>query len=259
VLVRIDGLSPALRTRLADLMSPFAIQEFGTPPDVHLAVEQESTGVWTVTHNGQTPRTFTHQDRLLSHLEWRAASSALEVSQTCVAFHAAALERDSSVILLLGTSGSGKSTLTLGLMSRGWKPLSDDVALVNKESLAVEVFPRSFHIEARTRDLVPLHELVEPSLALDGYARPLQWASGVQRPTALFIVNRCSTCPSTRSVISQAEAAGALLTETIRSGGRTTQEAIQVAVGVAASTHGCYRLRNGQLDGALNLIERAVT
>lgn len=258
VLVHISGLPPALRARLADLMSPFDTQVIGTPPDIHLEVHQDTTGVWTVTQSHQSPRTFSHQDRLLSHLEWRAASSALELSQTCVAFHAAALARDSSVILLLGTSGSGKSTLTLGLMSRGWMPLSDDVALVNKESLAVEVFPRSFHIEAHTRELVPLDKLVEPSSVLEGYARPLQWAPGQQRPTSLFIVHRCSTCPSSRSVISQAEAAGALLTETIRSSTRSTQQATQVAVGVAASTQGCYRVRNGQLDGTLNLIERAV-
>jgi hypothetical protein len=47
--------------------------------------------------------------------------------------HAAAIEIDSRVVLLVGPSGSGKSTVALALVNQGARYLGDDCALVTRE------------------------------------------------------------------------------------------------------------------------------
>jgi HprK-related kinase A len=45
--------------------------------------------------------------------------------------HAAAIERGGRALILPGPPGSGKSTLCAGLVYRGWRLLSDELALIN--------------------------------------------------------------------------------------------------------------------------------
>lgn len=47
--------------------------------------------------------------------------------------HAAVLERNGACIVLPGTPGAGKSTLTAALMLSGWRLLSDELAMVDRD------------------------------------------------------------------------------------------------------------------------------
>ncbi len=60
--------------------------------------------------------------------------------------HAAALERDGHAYLVAGPSGSGKTTLALGLLSRGYRLLSDDFAPLHRETGLVHPFPKPLGI-----------------------------------------------------------------------------------------------------------------
>ena len=70
--------------------------------------------------------------------------------------HAAAVERNGSVLLLVGPSGQGKSTLSTRLCEMGWRLLSDDAAPVRMET--DEVLPFA---QAASRRKYPGRELAE--------------------------------------------------------------------------------------------------
>ena len=56
--------------------------------------------------------------------------------------HASAVERDGRALLMSGVSGAGKSTLAALLMTRGWRLMGDEFALVDPASGLVHAFPR---------------------------------------------------------------------------------------------------------------------
>lgn len=56
--------------------------------------------------------------------------------------HASAVERNGRALLLSGVSGAGKSTLAALLMTRGWRLMGDEFALVDPATGLVHAFPR---------------------------------------------------------------------------------------------------------------------
>lgn len=263
--VIVTGLpSSAVRARLADLLAPFVVDApalaGSTAPTVRIGVRPWPGGPgWVVTNSGSRDhRRETDPQGLLSHLEWLVASQSIAASSACVAFHGAALARGDETVLLLANSGAGKTTLTLGLMERGWSPLTDDIVLVNNDTLTIRAFPRCFHVDQSTEALLSDHTLFAQRGRLPGYVSPAQWPAGEHAPTRIFAVQRCETCPSSRSAIMQAEAAGILLAQAIENQ-LTASQIARVVAGVAGKARGCYRLRNGHLEGALNLIDGVTT
>jgi len=47
--------------------------------------------------------------------------------------HAAVLEKNGRAVVLPGDPGAGKSTLTAALMLSGWRLLSDEITLVDRD------------------------------------------------------------------------------------------------------------------------------
>lgn len=56
--------------------------------------------------------------------------------------HAAVLEKDGRGIIMPGVPGSGKSTLCAAMSLRGWRLLSDEMALMDPQSLVITPVPR---------------------------------------------------------------------------------------------------------------------
>lgn len=81
-------------------------------------------------------------DEIIERLVAEVMQSAYDSVDWLVSIHAAALASDTRAILLPGRSGSGKSTLAAGLLARGrLRLLSDDIALLDRESLRVWPMP----------------------------------------------------------------------------------------------------------------------
>jgi len=68
--------------------------------------------------------------------------------------HAGAVERDGDVILLPGASGAGKSTLSVVLASRGWRLLSDEIAMVRPTDGLVIPHPRPITLKNTSIDMI---------------------------------------------------------------------------------------------------------
>ena len=66
----------------------------------------------------------------LPHLEWGLNRCVFRNAHNYLMVHAAVVERGGRALILVGTSGSGKSTLCAALVLRGWRLLSDEIALI---------------------------------------------------------------------------------------------------------------------------------
>jgi len=92
----------------------------------------------------------------LPHLEWALNWWIYNYAQQFFIVHAGVAERGGAAVLLCGPPGSGKSTLCAALVARGWRLLSDEVALIDPETLKIAATARPVSlknesIEAITR------------------------------------------------------------------------------------------------------------
>lgn len=73
--------------------------------------------------------------------------------------HAGMLEKNGNTLVLPAHPGSGKSTLCAALCHRGWRLLTDEIALVRPADLALVPFPRLIPLKNQSiavfRDFVP--------------------------------------------------------------------------------------------------------
>ncbi len=68
--------------------------------------------------------------------------------------HAAVVERDGCVAVLPAPPGSGKSTLCAGLISRGWRLFSDELALISLKDRRVIPLPRPVGLKNNSIDIM---------------------------------------------------------------------------------------------------------
>ena len=255
-LISIECLPLPLAARLAQLLQPFVVAPADAEPLLRLQVARRGRGLWSV-HAADGPEEVAGRiGRILAHLEWRAVSAAVGATSGCAVIHGATLAQGSSSVLLLAPSGAGKTTLTLGLMGRGWEPYADDLSLVDAATLAVTALPRCFHVDGASLALLPTLPELESAGTLAGYLRPRHWAAAARQPQTIVLVERDPQRRSALSPMTQAEAAGALLGGAIRNQLSHSQLA-RIAVRLAAHARGCFRLNNGALAEALDLIEAA--
>ncbi len=250
----VKGLPPPLGERFSALMRPFVVELGGAAAPTVIEVCERPDGELAIVRDGRVVAAYGDANQLLQQLEWHVVTAALEGTSAYASIHGAAFVRGTSAVMLVAESGAGKTTITLGMMRRGWEPLSDDIVLIDAETLAIQPFPRCFHVDGATRELALDESLVEWPGAIPGYARPLRWATSGVRPTAVLLAERCQTCFSRLRAVTLAEVAGALGVNAIRSGLPRPQLA-RVAVRIAAEVSHGGRLLNARLEDTLDLIE----
>ena len=80
--------------------------------------------------DGQEPFNPLPGDQGFPLLEWGLNWCVYGMCHQYLILHAAVLERGGRALILPAPSGSGKSTLCAGLLFRGWRLLSDELALI---------------------------------------------------------------------------------------------------------------------------------
>ncbi|MDZ7752592.1 MAG: HprK-related kinase A [Gammaproteobacteria bacterium] len=87
-------------------------------------------------------------------LEWGMNWCVSAHSNRYLIIHAAAVAKDERAFILPAPPGSGKSTLCAGLVSRGWRLLSDEMALVATDSGALVPIPRPISLKNESIDVM---------------------------------------------------------------------------------------------------------
>lgn len=68
--------------------------------------------------------------------------------------HAATVEKSGRAIILPGAPGSGKSTLCAAMVCRGWRLLSDEMALISLSDGLLRPFPRPISLKNASIDII---------------------------------------------------------------------------------------------------------
>lgn len=99
-------------------------------------------------------------------IEWGLNWAVTAHAHHFVVYHAAVLERDGRALVLPAPPGSGKSTLTAALAQRGWRLLSDELALLDPRDGRIYGLARPVNLKnqaiALMRAFAPDAVLTEP-------------------------------------------------------------------------------------------------
>jgi hypothetical protein len=106
---------------------------------------------------------------LIEHFESRIISHAVRESPTHFWIHGACLCRSDEVILLIADSGTGKTTLSLGLTTRGYRLITDDIIIMDLDTFHYLPLPRSPKVRGDA-----LEQLAQTNFSFDNDARRLE-------------------------------------------------------------------------------------
>jgi HprK-related kinase A len=87
-------------------------------------------------------------------LEWGLNWCVYSHCDQFLTLHSAVLERGGHALLMPAHSGSGKSTLCAALAFRGWRLMSDELALVLPSGREVQALPRPISLKNQSIDII---------------------------------------------------------------------------------------------------------
>ena len=97
--------------------------------------------------DGESPFKPLPAEQALPMFEWGLNYAIAAQAHHYLVIHAAAIERGGRVALLPGAPGAGKSTLTAALVQRGWRLLSDELALIRPADRLVVPLARPINLK----------------------------------------------------------------------------------------------------------------
>jgi len=126
--------------------------------------------------DGASPFLPLPANQAFAMLEWGLNWCVSHHCHQYLIVHAACVERSGLALLLPGSPGSGKSTLCAALASRGWRLLSDELALLDLVSANVIPLPRPISLKNASIAAIgrfapdaklgpPVHDTVKGSVA----------------------------------------------------------------------------------------------
>jgi hypothetical protein len=235
----------------------------GTPRHRFILRRRTTRGPASVTvyRDGRAVLRHAAPDLAVAHLVWEINRGVVEAAGNRLLLHAAAAERDGTVVLLPGSEGAGKSTLVAALVCAGLRYVTDETVAIDASTGAIEPYPKPIALDRGS--LTALSDL-GPDVAMRLDTGPETWLvpPGSIRADAVAArggVARLLVLPAYRpdsvtsaQPISRAEAAVALaeLAFNFRAFGSG-------ALGLVADVVrgcGCYRLAVGDLDDACRVV-----
>jgi HprK-related kinase A len=148
----IDGIGfhyAAHETPDADAFADFHVQ-IGWPPGVRRFIRPTAT--FRVDETTAFEPLPANQGFPL--LEWGMNWCIAAHCDQYLILHSAVVERNGCALLLPAPPGSGKSTLCAALVARGWRLLSDELALIDIDQLVVTPIPRPISLKNAAIDVI---------------------------------------------------------------------------------------------------------
>ncbi len=255
--VALDVPDRAAREMVLHILDGFGPLPAAPSSPYQYALMFAEDGLWEVHHDDEVSYRSRELTDALVALEWHIVTDMVNHRRDRFHLHAASLAMPAvaASVLVAGISGSGKTTLTLGLMARGLLPYSDDVTLIDPDTCVPVPFPRSFHIDGRTRALLadfPAAADWPFDAAPAGYFVPREWAEeSLPIRMVLFPTLMPGAAPAL-AVLSHADAAARLLPFST-----TLTHSAALALRTAARIVGmsqCYALTTGDLGMSVDLV-----
>lgn len=104
--------------------------------------------------DGEAPFHPLPADQAFAAFEWGLNWCISTQAHDWLIVHAAVLARGEDALVLPGPPGSGKSTLSAALMLAGWRLLSDELTLIDLETLEIPPILRPLSLKNRSIDLI---------------------------------------------------------------------------------------------------------
>ncbi|MDH5748082.1 MAG: HprK-related kinase A [Rhodospirillales bacterium] len=117
--------------------------------------------------DGWTPFKPMPRGQAIPFFEWGLNWAVANHAHQYLILHAAAIEKNGHAVIMPAPPGSGKSTLCAGLVSRGWRLLSDELVLLSLDGSFITPLARPISLKDRSieviRDFVPAAVLSKPA------------------------------------------------------------------------------------------------
>ena len=169
--LQIGGLQARLKSNMADVVRslhtlygqhpvlidpPFADFhiEIRTPRNLRRWMRQQAEFLI----DGEAPFEPLPREQAPALLEWGLNWAIASSCHQWLTIHAASLERHGRVVVLPAPPGSGKSTLCAALALRGWRLLSDELTLLDPDTLQANALARPINLKNASIDLIKAFE-----------------------------------------------------------------------------------------------------
>lgn len=119
-------------------------------------------------YDGESPFEPLPADHAYPLLEWSMNWCISTQAHHYMLLHAAVIERHGFAAILPAPPGSGKSTLCAGLIHRGWRLLSDEVALISPSALTITPLARPVSLKNASIQVI---RSFEPSAVINRETR----------------------------------------------------------------------------------------
>lgn len=133
------------------------LDDAGGFTDFHVAVQPRRRWfrpLCVFEFDGFAPFTPLAAGEAFAFLEWGLNWCVTGYCHTLLTIHSAVLEKDGRVLVMPAPPGSGKSTLCAALMLRGWRLLSDEMALLDPATGEVVPAPRPVSLKNQSIEVV---------------------------------------------------------------------------------------------------------
>jgi HprK-related kinase A len=103
---------------------------------------------------GAEPFTPLPEDHAFPLLEWAMNWCISSQAHHYLMLHSAVIEREGCAVIMPAPPGSGKSTLCAGLVNRGWRLLSDELALIAISDVTITPLGRPISLKNKSIDVI---------------------------------------------------------------------------------------------------------
>jgi len=157
---RLISRIPAIAQEMAALYADYPVLDGNHFVDYTVTIAQGS-GLrrWTrkqaiFVFDGGQPFIPLPEDHAFPLLEWSMNWCISMHAHHYLLLHSAVIEREGCAVIMPAPPGSGKSTLCAGLVNRGWRLLSDELALISFTAATITPLGRPISLKNQSIDII---------------------------------------------------------------------------------------------------------